>query len=70
MIWTRPKQIVPVQNDWYSTKMNWTVQNHFVPIEVQGIRVKIQNSASRFVFQGRQRDPKKAPSYLKTSQVA
>ena len=21
MIWTLPKQIVPVQNDWYSTKM-------------------------------------------------
>ena len=33
MIWTRPKQIGPVQNNWYSTKMIWMVQNHFGPIE-------------------------------------
>ena len=26
-------------NDWYSTKIIWTVQNHFGPIEGQGIRV-------------------------------
>ena len=38
MIWTRPKQIGPVQNDCYTTKMILTVQNHFVPIEEQGIR--------------------------------
>ena len=38
MIWTRPKQIGPVQNYWYSTKMVWTVQNRFGPIEGQGIK--------------------------------
>ena len=27
MIWTRPKRIGPVQNDSYSTKMIWKVQN-------------------------------------------
>ena len=32
IIWTLPKQIRPVQNDWYSTKMILTVQNHFGPI--------------------------------------
>ena len=31
MIWTRPKRIGPVQNNWYSTKMIWTVQNHSGP---------------------------------------
>ena len=39
MIWTHPKQIGPVQNDWYSTKIIWTVQNHFGPIEGQGIKL-------------------------------
>ena len=39
MIWTQPKQIGPVQNDWYSSKMICTVQNHFVPIEGQGMMV-------------------------------
>ena len=39
MIWTRPKQIGPVQNNWYSTKMIWLVQNNFGPIEGQGISV-------------------------------
>ena len=38
MIWTRPKQIGPVQNYWYSTKMVWTVQSPFGPIEGQGIK--------------------------------
>ena len=38
IIWNQPKQIAPVQNDWYSTKMIWTVQNHFGPIEGQGIK--------------------------------
>ena len=38
MIWTRPKQIAPLQNDWYSTKMIWAVQNYFGPIEGQGLR--------------------------------
>ena len=32
MIWTRPKKIGPVHNDWYSTKKIWTVQNQFGPI--------------------------------------
>ena len=27
----------PVQNDWYTTKMIWTVQNHFGPIEEKDI---------------------------------
>ena len=27
MIWTRPKQIGPSKNDWYSTKMIWMVQS-------------------------------------------
>ena len=39
MIWTRPKQIGPVQNDWYSTKMILDRPNHFGPIEGQG-RIK------------------------------
>ena len=39
MIWTQTKQIGPIQNDWYSTKMIWTVQNHFGPIEGQGMRI-------------------------------
>ena len=43
MIWTRPKQIKPVKNNWYSTKIIWTVQNHFGPIEGQGINV-LQNN--------------------------
>ena len=43
MIWTRPKQNGPVQNDWYSTEMIWTVQNNFGPIEGQGIRISIKN---------------------------
>ena len=38
--WTRPKRIGPAQNDWYSTKMIWTVQNNFGPIEGQDIRLK------------------------------
>ena len=28
----------PVQNNWYSTKIIWTIQNNFGPIEGQGIR--------------------------------
>ena len=38
MIWTQPKRFVPNQNHCYSTKMIWSVQNHFGPIEGQGIR--------------------------------
>ena len=37
MIWTQSKQIGHVQNDWCSTKMIWTVQNHFGPMEGHGI---------------------------------
>ena len=37
MIWIRPKQIGPVQINWYPTKMFWTVQNHFGSIGGQGI---------------------------------
>ena len=28
IIWIRPQQIEPIQNDWYSTKIFWKVQNH------------------------------------------
>ena len=38
MICTQPKHIVPVKNNWYFTKMIWTVQNHFGPIEGQGMK--------------------------------
>jgi hypothetical protein len=41
MIWTLPKQIGLVQNYWYSTKKFWAVQNHFGPIEGQGITFHI-----------------------------
>ena len=47
MIWTRPKQIRHVQNEWYSTKMIWTVINHFGPIEEQGIREFISVNLSK-----------------------
>ena len=33
LIWTWPKWIGSDQNDWFLTKMIWTVQNHFGPIE-------------------------------------
>ena len=29
MIWTRPKQIGPIQNEWYLSKIIWFVQNRF-----------------------------------------
>ena len=47
MIWTRPKQIGPVQNDW-------RVQNHFGPIEGQGIKVRwdIKNITLEFLGGG------------------
>jgi hypothetical protein len=41
IFWTRKKLIGPVQNNWYSTKMIWTVQNDFGPIEGQSITVVI-----------------------------
>ena len=37
MIWTQPKQIGSVRNDWYWTKMISTVQKHFGSIERQGM---------------------------------
>ena len=37
MIGTQPKQIGPVQNVLYSTKIIWKIQNHFGSIEGQGI---------------------------------
>ena len=46
---TRPKLIGLVKNDWYSTKIIWMVQNHFGPIEGQGINVNINNQFRRFV---------------------
>ena len=36
MIRTCPKQIRPYQNNLYTTKIIWPVQNHFGPIEGQG----------------------------------
>ena len=41
IIWTRPKQIRRVQNEWYSTKMIWTAINYFGPIEYKRTRHKI-----------------------------
>ena len=49
MIWTRPKQIWAVQYDWYSTNTIWMVQNHFGPIEGQGIGQFLPNYT--FFFQ-------------------
>ena len=43
MIWTRPKQFGFNQNNLHPSKTIWTVQNHFGPIEGQGIRVKYPN---------------------------
>ena len=40
MIWTRPKRIGPVLNNWSLTKMIWTVQNHFGFIEGQNISLQ------------------------------
>ena len=40
IISTCPKWFGHIQN-WYSTKIIWTVQNHFGPIEGQAIRIQI-----------------------------
>ena len=40
MILPVPKQIGPDQNNLYPTKIIWLVQNHFGPIEGQGISIK------------------------------
>ena len=39
---TRPKQFGPEQNNLYTYKTIWTVQNLFGPIEGQGVRGEIQ----------------------------
>ena len=41
IIWTRPKQIAPFQNELHQSKKIWTVQNHFGLIEGQGINVQL-----------------------------
>ena len=53
MIWTQLKQIGHTQNGWYWTKIIWTVQNHFGPIEGQGIylRIILQHGISMY-FKG------------------
>ena len=42
MIWAQPEQIGSVQNDWYSTKNIWTVQNHLGPIKCPEMSRKVQ----------------------------
>ena len=37
MIWTQPKQTGLNQNNLYPSKIIWISQNHFEPIEGQGI---------------------------------
>ena len=37
MIWTRPKRFGHDQNNLHPSKTNWTIQNHFGPIEGQDI---------------------------------
>ena len=49
MISTRPKRIGPIQNNWYSTKMIRTVQNHFGPTEGQEIRVYLPKALQRLL---------------------
>ena len=39
MIWTQPKRFGHDQNIFSVTKTIWTVQNHFGPIEGQGMRI-------------------------------
>jgi hypothetical protein len=53
MIWTKPKQIGSVQNDWYSTKIIWTVQNNFGPIEGRGISLTTALDSDLVQFFGR-----------------
>ena len=40
IICTRPKQIGPDQNDCYTTKVIWSVQNNFGTIEGRGINLR------------------------------
>ena len=50
--WTRPIRIGPIQNDWYSTKIIWTVQNHFGPIEGQTISYVSNRFGSGLIYFG------------------
>ena len=45
MTWTRPKQIGPVQNDCYLLD-----QNHFGPIEEQGISVTLSKNLPDWIY--------------------
>ena len=48
IIWTRIEQIGAIQNDWYSTKIIWTIQNYFGPIGItQSIFVKLKHHPSK-----------------------
>ena len=40
IIWAQPKQFGHNQNNLHPSKTIWTVQNHFGPIEGQGIEIK------------------------------
>ena len=51
MIMTQPKQFGPEQNNLYTYKTIWTVQNLFGPIEGQGVRGEVQYS-DLAVFRG------------------
>ena len=42
MIWTQPKQFGFEHNNLYPSKTIWAVQNHFGPIEGQGISILLK----------------------------
>ena len=46
MIWTQPKRFGHDQNNWYSSKIIWMVQNHYGSIEGQGISVLLKKAIS------------------------
>ena len=50
MLWARPKLFGPDQNDWYSTKMIWSVQIHFEATEAQGIKLQEFFIKSKFTL--------------------
>ena len=50
IIWTWPKQIGPDQNNWYSNKMIWTVQNHFGHRPRHKMPVTSQRFGDLFLF--------------------
>ena len=47
MIWTQPKRFGHDQNNWYSSKIIWMVQNHYGSIEGQGISVLLKKAISQ-----------------------